>query len=169
MSETAKVLREQARECEVNDGWTPEGTAFMYDAADEIERLQTALAEQDRELCCEAYKAQQRAENERLQRKLTDAEQVRDLRWKMWKEVTAEAGRLREENDKLREISLRRYTSCMSAGYVTDGVYVPTSWQWSCSLCGAESFSDSDTENLDHKADCPIRWVRETSEAARSK
>ena len=77
-----------------------------------------------------------------------------------------EVERLRAENDKLREISLRRYVSCMSGGCIKDDVYVATSWRWSCSLCGAESYSDIDSKDLlDHEADCPIRWVRE---AARS-
>jgi hypothetical protein len=83
--------------------------------------------------------------------------------------LQAENERLRAENDKLREISLRRFIGCMSGGSIEDNVYVPSQWHWSCSLCGAQSSSDSDTENLDHKADCPILWIRENCKAARSK
>jgi uncharacterized protein YfdQ (DUF2303 family) len=42
-----------------------------------------------------------RVEIERLQRALTDTEQVRDLRWKLWKEVTAECCRLQAIVDRL--------------------------------------------------------------------
>lgn len=77
-------------------------------------------------------------------------------------EQASQIERLREENDKLREISLRRFIGCMCNGSFENGVLVPSQWHWSCLLCGAESVSDNDTENLEHKADCPIRWIRET-------
>lgn len=77
---------------------------------------------------------------------------------------------LREANHKLREISLRRFVWAVSSGDFTDGKFVATQWHWSCTLCGAESVSDTNAENLEHKADCPILWIRTSGdEEARGK
>jgi hypothetical protein len=121
-------------------------------------------------------------ENYELRREIDNLRSLENVKtgisWmKSCDELTAECLRhkdeidcLREANRKLREISLRRFVWAVSSGDLEDGKFVATQWHWSCSLCGAESVSDSDTENLEHKADCPIPWVRTSiAEGAREK
>ena len=103
MSDTAKTLRDQARECEVNGDWTPEGASFMYDAADEIDALNATL--RGAKLCSRGWSVEYGWNSELQQHGFYAQDKVND--WCEWAGATIdEAWRLID----------KRHTGSISGG-----------------------------------------------------